>query len=87
MDSPESIETTVIAVLSDVLNEPAEQLRAEPVLAAHEWDSITSLETLVQLENRLGVSLDLRTYHTARSVGDLVGLIGRTVATTPATRS
>jgi len=73
------IDETVLNTLSDVLNETVGALRAQPVLAAHEWDSLASLEVLSQLESRLGVALDLRAYHDARTVEDLIELVAATV--------
>lgn len=69
------VEATVLRVLGDVLGESEGDLRAQPVLAAHDWDSMASLEALSQLENRLGVTLDLRAYHGVRTIADLVELI------------
>ena len=69
------IDETVLNTLSDVLNETVGDLRAQPVLAAHEWDSLASLEVLSQLESRLGIALDLRAYHDARTVEDLIELV------------
>jgi len=70
-----SIKNTILAVLSDVLAEPVKALRAEPVLGVHAWDSLASLEALVQIEKRLDVALDLRPYHAAREIDDLVQLV------------
>jgi acyl carrier protein len=70
-----SIKDTILAILADVLAEPVEALHAEPVLAVHAWDSIASLEALVLIERQLGVALDLRPYHAARAVDDLVDLV------------
>lgn len=83
MSDPVSIEPTVLAVLADVLGEPAADLRAQPVLAAHDWDSVASLEVLAQLESRLGVVLDLRSYHRVRTLDDLVRLVETVVTATP----
>jgi acyl carrier protein len=74
MTDSDSVAATVLAVLSDVLSEPAHRLHVEPVLAAHGWDSMASLEALAQLESQLGVAFDLRSFHAARTVGDLVEL-------------
>jgi acyl carrier protein len=75
-DSPAaSIKDTILEILGDVLAEPVEALHAEPVLAVHAWDSIASLEALVLIERQLGVALDLRPYHAARDVDDLVDLV------------
>jgi acyl carrier protein len=74
------IEDLVLNTLSGVLNEPVGDLRERPVLAVHEWDSLASLEVLSQLESQLGVTLDLRTYHAARTVEDLTGLVADAVA-------
>jgi acyl carrier protein len=58
---------------------PPEDIRDQPVLAAHAWDSVTMLEVLAQLESRLGGTLDLRAYQAARTVTDLVDLARSTL--------
>jgi len=75
MSTSAATDTTVAEILAGVLEEPAEALQAQPVLAAHDWDSLTSLEALVQLESRFGVRLNLQAFHAARTVGDLVALV------------
>jgi acyl carrier protein len=80
-----AIETIILEILSDVLEEPVDVLRAQPILAVYEWDSITSLLTLSQLESQFGVTLDLRAYHATRTVGDLVDLIAHSAATSTTT--
>lgn len=75
------IEATVLEILGEVLGEAEGELRAQPVLATHEWDSLASLEALSQLESRLRVTLDLRAYHAARTIEDLVDLVATAVAT------
>jgi acyl carrier protein len=74
-----SIEATVLDTLGEVLNESVGDLRAQPVLATHDWDSVVQLEVLAQLESRLGVTLDLRSYHGARTLEDLVELVAAAV--------
>jgi len=83
MSDPVPVESTVLAVLEDVLGEPAASLRAQPVLAAHDWNSVASLEVLAQLESRLGVVLDLRSYHGVRTLDDLVRLVETVAMATP----
>jgi acyl carrier protein len=75
MNTNESVETTILNVLVEVLNTSTDELRANTVLAAYEWDSLASLEALAQVESRLGVTLDLRLYHGELRVGDLVSLV------------
>ena len=75
MSTDQTIETTVLGILSTVLDEPISDLQVRPVLATYDWDSLASLEALAQLENQLDVTLDLRRYHEARNVADLVGLV------------
>lgn len=79
-----AVKTTVLDILSDVLTEPVDDLLAQQVLGVHEWDSLSSLEALVQFEAHFEVTLDLRAYHAAREVDDLVVLIlaaqGRTAS-------
>jgi acyl carrier protein len=76
----DEIEGTVLGVLSDVLGEPPGALSEHPVLAAHAWDSLTTLEALAQLESGFGVQLELRAFHAARTVEDLTSLIAAGLA-------
>lgn len=76
MSEVTSVEGTVVSILSDVLHESVEDLRNHPVLAAYDWDSLSSLEALAQLESQLGITLDLRSYQGARTISDLVELVG-----------
>jgi acyl carrier protein len=77
-----TVEDTVLDVLSDVLHEPVDGLRQQPILAVYEWDSLSSLEALSQLESRLQISLDLRSYQAVRTVADLVELVSAMPART-----
>lgn len=77
-----SVEATVVNILSDVLHESVENLHNHPVLAAYDWDSLSSLEALAQLESQLGVTLDLRAYQAARTISDLVDLVQHAGAAT-----
>jgi acyl carrier protein len=63
-----------MSILCEVLSESADEFSAEPLLAEHDWDSLVSLEVLAQLESQLSVVLDLRSFHAARTVDDLIGL-------------
>jgi len=74
MTTSASVEETVLETLSQVLDEPVEDLRAQPKLAAHDWDSLRSLDTLSQLENKLGLSFDLRAFNSANTIDDLIAL-------------
>ncbi|MFI0907266.1 phosphopantetheine-binding protein [Streptomyces sioyaensis] len=65
----------VLETLGQILETPVDDLRANPVLATHAWDSLRSLEALTLLEDRLGVDFDLRSFNAARTVDDLVRLI------------
>lgn len=80
------LEQTVLEVLSDALDEPVAALVAEPILAVHDWDSVASLEVLAQLESQLGITLDLRSFHAAREVNDLVELARSALRAEPASR-
>ena len=57
----------MVNILSDVLHESVEDLHNHPVLAAYDWDSLSSLEALAQLESQLAITLDLRSYQAART--------------------
>ena len=84
MNDVEPVQDTVCRILSDVLHESVEDLLEQPVLAAYEWDSLSSLEALSQLESRLSITLDLRSFQAVRTIEDLVDLVGRTPARTTA---
>lgn len=73
-----STKDTIVEIVSEVLVEPVQALWDEPVLAVHAWDSVASLEALVHIEKRLGVTLDLRPYHAARDIDALVELVEAT---------
>ena len=82
MTEAATVQDTVLDVLSDVLHEPVDGLRQQPILAVYEWDSLSSLEALSQLESRLQISLDLRSYQAVRTVADLVELVSAMPART-----
>jgi acyl carrier protein len=79
----DELERAVVNVLTSVLAETEERVRAQPVLAHHGWDSLRMLGVLAQLENELQITLDLRAYQSARTVGDLVRVVRETVEGTP----
>jgi len=72
---PGSTEEGVLAVLEEAMRVPVAALVEQPVLAAHDWDSLTSLFALARLEGRFAITLDLRAFHAARTVADLVRLV------------
>lgn len=76
-ETVEEIGETVTAVIGDVLGCGPQELTDQPVLAAHDWDSITSLEALAQLESRFRVKLELRDFHAARTVDAVSALIAK----------
>ncbi|MDL4774175.1 MULTISPECIES: acyl carrier protein [Thermomonosporaceae] len=75
MDDKDVIEKTVTAIIEEVLGEPPGTVGKEEPLAARDWDSTASLEALAQLESRFGISLDLRRFHTARTIGQMADLV------------
>jgi acyl carrier protein len=79
--SAASVEAIVLDILADALNESVDNLRRQRVLAAHDWDSMTTLLTLAQLESRFGITVDLRAYHATRTVDDLISLVSGGPAT------
>jgi len=74
MTTSTSVEQTVLDVLSQILDTTADELRAQPALASHDWDSFSSLEALAQLESALGVRVDLRSFNAAVTVHDVIAL-------------
>lgn len=81
MDDKTNIADRVRQIVAEVLDEPVSAMDANPVLAAHEWDSRVSLEALAQLEAAFVVTVDLRSFHAARTVDDLVDLVVRSQPT------
>jgi acyl carrier protein len=81
-----NVDATVVTVLGEVLKESVGDLRAQPVLAAHDWDSMASLEVLSQLQSRFDVLLDLRAFHDARTIEDLIELVTTAVTAKTADR-
>ncbi len=77
MNEREEIANGVRRIVAEVLDEPVGALDENPILAAHEWDSLASLEALAQLESEFAVSLDLRSFHAARTVDDMVDLVAQ----------
>jgi acyl carrier protein len=74
MSNSSQIDDVVLDILTDVLQESADEFQAEPALAAHAWTSMASLEVLAQLENELGIVLDLRAFNAVRTVDALIEL-------------
>jgi acyl carrier protein len=72
-------------ILSAVLEVSVDELRTEPVISAHGWDSLSSLDALCQLEQRFDIRLDLRSFHATRTVEDLTELVASTSAKSRAT--
>lgn len=72
MSNGSQIDTIVLDILSEVLRESADEFHAQPELAAHAWTSLASLEVLAQLEDQLGIELDLRAFNAVRTVHVLI---------------
>ncbi|MBZ5790687.1 hypothetical protein [Burkholderia sp. LMG 32019] len=89
MSEAVSFEPAVLRVLSEILNQPEAALQANPVLAAHAWDSFNSLNALLSLEATFQIKFDLRRFHEARRVDDIVALVASAAngASAPATHS
>lgn len=73
----EEIGASVLGVVGDVLGLDPRELREQPVLAVYDWDSISSLEALAQLESGFQVRLELRDFHAARTTDDIAALIAK----------
>jgi acyl carrier protein len=85
MSNGAQIDAVVLDILSEVLREPADEFQREPVLAAHAWTSLASLEVLAQLEDQLGIELDLRAFNAVRTVKALVEFARAGLGTAAAT--
>jgi acyl carrier protein len=75
VDGHADIRAGVLEIVSDVVGQPEDILRTQPLLGAHGWNSLAALEGLAQLEKRFSISLDLREYNAARQIDDLVALV------------
>jgi acyl carrier protein len=73
--SAASVEAIVLDILAETLDESVDDLCRQRVLAEYDWDSITMLLTLAQLESRFGITVDLRSYHATRTVDDIIDLV------------
>lgn len=72
----EVIEQELIAILCSVLDAEPDEFDSGTRIAGHaNWDSMGSLEVMVQIENAFAVRLDLRAYHAVRTVAELVTLV------------
>lgn len=83
MTTQDSVGSRVREVLRDVLARPAADLGGATALASLGWDSLASLEALAQLETEFGITLDLRSFHQAHTIGALVDLVAKAVANRP----
>ncbi|MFJ9003814.1 acyl carrier protein [Streptomyces canus] len=75
MSESDSIEESVTEVIADVLGAEPAEIPEDTALAALGWDSMNSMEALVRLEKQFDVSLDLRSFHAAYTVAEMVALI------------
>jgi acyl carrier protein len=83
MTTTDSLKNAVCETIGDVLSVPAEDLGDDTVLAACGWDSLVSLEALAQFEAQFRISLDLRLFHSAHTVGQMIQLLEKAVADRP----
>ncbi|MFE7446032.1 acyl carrier protein [Streptomyces chartreusis] len=75
MSETGSIEESVREIIADVLGTDPTDIPADQALAALGWDSMNSMEALVRLEKQFSVDLDLRSFHAAYTVTDMVALV------------
>ena len=78
VDSLMVIKNVVLEVISSILNVPEKVLQDNPILTTHQWDSIISLDALIQLENKFKIKFDLRKFHAVRTIDDIAELISNT---------
>jgi acyl carrier protein len=83
MSDAAEVGKTVIEIIGDVLGEAPEKFGEGEILAAHGWDSIASLEALALLEREFDILLDLRSFHAAHTITQMIELVasGLTVKT------
>jgi acyl carrier protein len=87
MSVPTLAADRVVRIVAGIIGEAPGSLRTQPVLAAHEWDSLSSLEALAQIEKEFAISLDLRRFHAALTIDELVNLVDDMTATPATVRS
>lgn len=75
MSKSDWVEETVTGIVADVLDVDPADIAHDAALAALGWDSTNSIEALLRLESTFPISLDLRSLHAARTVGDMVTLV------------
>ncbi len=80
ISTDENLSETLIAILAGVLDIEPDELRRQPVLAAHDWTSLISLQALAEVESRFSISMDLRTFHAARTVPEMTELVAARAA-------
>jgi acyl carrier protein len=83
MTTQNPLKDAVRETIGDVLSLPLADLGDDTVLAAYGWDSLVSLEALAQFEAQFRISLDLRSFHGAHTVGQMVQLVEKAVAGRP----
>lgn len=75
-DGRSRTEDMVMRILGAVLEEDASAVHGADRLAGYSnWDSVSTLEVLAGIERQAGVRLDLRKFHDAQAVEDLIDLV------------
>ena len=63
-------------LVAEVLNKPGYELTEDFVLGdASDWDSLTHLEVLMDLEEELGVTFEMDDFSEIKTIGALIDLI------------
>lgn len=70
----------VLEILSDILHLPTGELLRRRELIGCGWDSMAVMETIVVLEDRFGIELDLRALRRGQNVEDIVRLVREALA-------
>jgi acyl carrier protein len=78
---PEEIHARVQEIFRDVFDNDALEIgRATTVADIPEWDSLAQINLIVAMEKDFGIKVSLDDIDTLSNVGDMMDLIGRTVA-------
>ena len=67
--------STVIALVEEILEAEAGTVSAADSLAELDWDSLSNLSFIAEIDARLGVSIDASDLSEATTVSDIIALV------------
>jgi len=70
-------ETAVLALVEEILESESGSVSLSDSLEDLEWDSLSSLSFIAEIDARLGITIDAAELSKAASVADIIGLVHR----------